>query len=151
MQQLNFPKYNFRFRNENGVVQLFDDVRRKYVVCTPEEWVRQNLVKFLIHEKNVPAGLISLEKEIKINGLSRRYDVLIADRSGKARLLIECKAPKVKITQDVFNQVAEYNLVFGVPYLMVSNGLQHYFCHISDERKISFLRELPDYDDLCES
>jgi type I site-specific restriction endonuclease len=136
--------------NREGKPVIFDDIRKKFLLCTPEEWVRQNLMRYFIREKYIPAGMIALEKQIRVHGLQRRYDAMVHDRSGQPLMLVECKAPEVKITQDVFQQIAEYNISFGVPYLFVSNGLKHYVCHVdSTLRKIKFLKELPVYSELC--
>ena len=149
MKELNLPYYRFRFKNDGTKSLIFDELRKKYLVCSPEEWVRQNLIKYLINEKNVPSSFISLEKEINLNELKRRYDALIHSHDGSPIMLVECKAPGIKIKQEVFTQIAEYNIVFKVPYLFVSNGIQHYVCRIDiEERKIEFLRELPDYQNL---
>ena len=148
LQELNLPKYKFRFEKRENQVFIFDSIRKKYILCTPEEWVRQHLIQFFIHEKSVPAGLISIEKEVHINGLSKRYDALIADKHGKPIVLIECKAPSVNISQDVFQQIAEYNLHFHVPYLFVSNGKSHYICKIGDNNTMRFLKVMPNYSDL---
>ncbi len=148
MQELNLPKYKFRFEKRDNHIFIFDTIRKKFILCTPEEWVRQHLIQYFIKEKSVPAGLISVEKAIHINGLSRRYDALIADKQGNPIVLIECKAPEVKISQEVFQQIAEYNLHFHVPYLFVSNGLSHYICRIGEENKISFLKVMPNYSEL---
>lgn len=150
MQELNLPKYEFRFELRNHQNYIFDSVRRKFILCTPEEWVRQNLIRYFIAEKKIPSGLISIEKEIKINQLSRRYDLMIANQLGKPAVLVECKAPKIKITQDVFQQIASYNLHFKVPYLFVSNGIQHYICQIDKNQNILFLKDMPDFSKLNE-
>lgn len=148
MQELNLPKYKFRIEKRENQTFIFDTIRKKLILCTPEEWVRQNLIQFFIQEKTVPAGLISIEKEVHINGLSKRYDALIANKFGKPIVLIECKAPSVKISQAVFQQIAEYNLHFHVPYLFVSNGLSHYICKIEENKSMKFLKEMPNYADL---
>ncbi|MDA3910452.1 MAG: type I restriction enzyme HsdR N-terminal domain-containing protein [Bacteroidales bacterium] len=148
MQELNLPKYKFRFEKRNNQNFIFDAIRKKFILCTPEEWVRQHLIQFFIQEKVVPAGLISVEKEVHINGLSKRYDALIADKQGKPIVLIECKAPSIKISQAVFQQIAEYNLHFHVPYLFVSNGLSHYICKIEGNNTMKFLKVMPNYSDL---
>ncbi|MEA1874579.1 MAG: type I restriction enzyme HsdR N-terminal domain-containing protein [Bacteroidota bacterium] len=148
MQELNLPKYKFRFEKRENQAFIFDAIRKKFILCTPEEWVRQHLIQYFIQEKRVPSGLISIEKAVHINGLSKRYDALIADKQGKPIVLIECKAPSVKISHTVFQQIAEYNLHFHVPYLFVSNGLSHYICKIDDDNKINFLKTMPEYPDL---
>ena len=148
MQALNLPRYDFRFEKRENQSYIFDNIRKKFILCTPEEWVRQNLIRYFIHEKSVPSGFISVEKEIRIHGKSRRYDIMIASNKGTPSVLVECKAPKVKISQDVFVQIAEYNIYFKVPYLFVSNGLSHYFCKINKDNEIEFLKQMPPYKDL---
>ncbi len=146
MQQLNFPSYNFRFKNNENKISIFDEIRKKFVILTPEEWVRQNVVKFLVEEKRYPKSYINVEKLIKINDLNKRYDVVVFEPDGKIFLLIECKAPEVKISQQTFDQIARYNLVLNASYLMVTNGLNHYFCQTDFENeKYNFLQELPNY------
>lgn len=145
MQELNLPFYNITFKEENGKQFIYDDIRKKYLSLTPEEWVRQNFIKYLISEKNVPASLIVIEKGLKLNELSKRADILIY-KDYSPILLVECKAPKVKITQDTFDQISRYNLTFKVPYLIVTNGLNHYCCKIDfDKNSYTFLEEIPDF------
>jgi type I site-specific restriction endonuclease len=147
-QPLNFPNYNFKIRTESEQAKIFDVFRKKYIVLTPEEWVRQHLATYLVEEKKYAKGLIELEKSLSLNSMQKRADILISDRSGKPYLLAECKAPSVKITQDTFEQIARYNLVFKVPFLVVSNGLEHYSCQIDfDTNKITFLKEIPAFKD----
>jgi type I site-specific restriction-modification system R (restriction) subunit len=148
MQPLNLPKYTFRFENRSNQEYIFDTVRKKFIICTPEEWVRQNIIQYLIHEKAVPTGFISIEKTIKINQMSRRYDILVANKSGEAIIIVECKSPSVKIQESAFQQIAQYNIHFQVPYLFVSNGLQHYFCRINHDKSMQFLQDIPIYSDL---
>ena len=144
MQQLNFPSYNFRFKNSENKVAIFDDIRKKFIILTPEEWVRQNTIQFLLQEKNYPKSYINVEKLIKINDISKRYDIVVFQPDGTIFLLIECKAPEVIITQETFNQIARYNLTLKAQYLMVTNGLNHYFCQMDfvNETYI-FLNDLP--------
>ena len=145
MQQLNFPSYNFRFKNSENKVAIFDDIRKKFIILTPEEWVRQNTIQFLLQEKNYPKSYINVEKLIKINDISKRYDIVVFQPDGTIFLLIECKAPEVIITQETFNQIARYNLTLKAQYLMVTNGLNHYFCQMNFEKEAYvFLEELPD-------
>jgi len=114
---------------------------------TSEEWVRQHVVRFLIQERNYPKSYINVEKLIKINDLTKRYDVIVYQPNGEIFLLIECKAPEVKIAQQTFDQIARYNLVLKAKYLMVSNGLNHYFCQMDFENeKYVFLKELPSFE-----
>jgi len=149
MQDLNLPSYDFRLKQEDGQNRIFDEVRKKYVALTPEEWVRQNFVRFMINEKSVPAGLIIMEKKLVMNTMTRRPDVLIHDRKGNAVMIIECKAPEIKISQDTFDQIARYNSVVRVPYLVVTNGLQHYCCEMDYQHNTyRFLDDVPDYEEL---
>ena len=146
MQNLNFPTYSFRFKNSENKVSIFDEIRKKFILLTPEEWVRQHVVQFLLQDKKYPKSYINVEKLIKINDLSKRYDVVVFQPNGEIFLLIECKAPEVAISQQTFDQIARYNLVLKAKYLMVTNGLNHYFCQMDFENeKYVFLKELPEY------
>ncbi|UGS22548.1 type I restriction enzyme HsdR N-terminal domain-containing protein [Flavobacterium channae] len=146
MQNLNFPNYFFRFKNSENKVSIFDEIRKKFILLTPEEWVRQHVVQFLLQDKKYPKSYINVEKLIKINDLSKRYDVVVFQPNGEIFLLIECKAPEVPISQQTFDQIARYNLVLKAKYLMVTNGLNHYFCQMDFENeKYVFLKELPEY------
>mgnify|MGYP006198201219 FL=1 len=146
MQKLNFPTYSFRFKNSENKVSIFDEIRKKFILLTPEEWVRQHVVQFLLQDKKYPKSYINVEKLIKINDLSKRYDGVVFQPNGEIFLLIECKAPEVPISQQTFDQIARYNLVLKAKYLMVTNGLNHYFCQMDFENeKYVFLRELPEY------
>ena len=127
-------------------MSIFDEIRKKFILLTPEEWVRQHVVQFLLQDKKYPKSYINVEKLIKINDLSKRYDVVVFEPNGEIFLLIECKAPEVPISQQTFDQIARYNLVLKAKYLMVTNGLNHYFCQMDFENeKYVFLRELPEY------
>lgn len=144
MQELNFPKYSFRFKSSENKLAVFDEIRKKFILLTPEEWVRQNVVQYLLQEKKYPKFLTNIEKVIKINDLTKRYDVVVYNSDGSIFLLVECKAPNVKITQETFNQIARYNLALKAEYLMVTNGIHHYFCKMDFENeKYVFLKELP--------
>ena len=146
MQKLHFPTYTFRFKNSENKIAIFDEIRKKFILLTPEEWVRQHVVQFLLQEKNYPKSHINVEKLIKINDLNKRYDIVVYQPNGELFLLIECKAPEVKISQQTFDQIARYNLVLNAKYLMVSNGLNHYFCQMDFENeKYVFLKELPSF------
>jgi hypothetical protein len=146
MKKLNFPVYSFRFKNSENKVAIFDEIRKKFILLTPEEWVRQHTIQFLLNENQYPKSYINVEKLIKINDLSKRYDVVVFQPNGEIYLLIECKAPEVQITQQTFDQIARYNLVLKAKYLMVTNGLNHYFCQMDFENeKYVFLNELPAY------
>ena len=127
-------------------MSIFDEIRKKFILLTPEEWVRQHVVQFLLQDKNYPKSYINVEKLIKINDLSKRYDGVVFQPNGEIFLLIECKAPEVAISQQTFDQIARYNLVLKAKYLMVTNGLNHYFCQMDFENeKYVFLKELPEY------
>ncbi|WP_281225130.1 type I restriction enzyme HsdR N-terminal domain-containing protein [Flavobacterium aquiphilum] len=151
MQNLNFPNYSFRFKNSENKVSIFDIIRKKFIILTPEEWVRQHVVQFLLEEKRYPKSLINVEKVLMVNGLRKRYDVVVFNPDGTIFVLIECKAPEVKISQAVFDQIARYNMTLDADFLMVTNGLNHYFCKMDFENeKYEFLRELPDYREKIE-
>ncbi|MBX9888802.1 MAG: type I restriction enzyme HsdR N-terminal domain-containing protein [Flavobacteriaceae bacterium] len=146
MQKLNFQQYDFRFKNSENKVSIFDEIRKKFIVLTPEEWVRQHVVRFLLEEKKYPKSLINVEKVLKVNGLRKRYDAVVFNTAGEIQVLVECKAPEVKITQATFDQIARYNITMNAQYLMVTNGLNHYFCQMDFENeKYVFLPQLPDY------
>ncbi|WP_293890246.1 type I restriction enzyme HsdR N-terminal domain-containing protein [Flavobacterium sp.] len=148
MQKLNFPSFSFRFKNSENKVSIFDDIRKKFIQLTPEEWVRQNTIQFLLQEKKYPKSYLNIEKLIKINDRIKRYDIVVFRPDGTIFLLIECKAPEIKITQETFDQIARYNLKLNAEYLMVTNGLNHYFCQMDFEKEqYVFLKELPDLDD----
>lgn len=143
---MNFPTYSFRFKNSENKVSIFDEIRKKFIVLTPEEWVRQHVIQYLLQDRNYPKSYINVEKLIKVNGLSKRYDGIVFKPNGEIFLLIECKAPEVPISQDTFDQIARYNLELKAQYLMVTNGLNHYFCQMDFENeKYVFLKELPDF------
>lgn len=146
IQKLNLPEYNFRIKQDKGKQLIFDTIRRKYIVLTPEEWVRQNFIQYLINEKDYPKSLMAVERQVIINDMQRRFDLLIYDRKGQPYLITEFKAPNIKIAQDTFDQVVRYNMALLVKIVIVSNGLQHYVCRIDyDKNSYSFLREIPEY------
>ncbi|MBC5838060.1 type I restriction enzyme HsdR N-terminal domain-containing protein [Flavobacterium muglaense] len=146
MQKLNFPSYDFRFKNSENKIAIFDEIRKKFIILTPEEWVRQHVVSFLLAEKNYPKSLINVEKVLKVNGLRKRYDAVVYNPDGTIFILVECKAPEIKISQATFDQIARYNMTMKAQYLMVTNGLNHYFCQMDYENeRYQFLPELPDY------
>lgn len=144
IQNLNFPKYSFRLKNSENKPLVFDEIRKKFVVLTPEEWVRLHVVQFLLKEKNYPKSLINVEKQLKLNNITKRYDVVVFNNDGSIFLIVECKAPSVEITQLTFDQIARYNLALDAQYLMVTNGQTHYFCQMDFENKrYIFLKEIP--------
>lgn len=155
IQKLNLPEYSFKFRSSgNGSqrTQIFDIIRKKYVALTPEEWVRQNFIQYLLSVKKCPLSLMAIEMGLKYNTLQKRGDVVVHDTSGNPWLIVECKAPSVKITQEAFDQVASYNMSLKVKYIVVTNGLNHYCCEIDHiARTYKFVEEIPVYDLSIES
>ena len=149
LQPLQLPPYPFKISDENGQLTLFDVIRKKNIVITPEEWVRQHFVQYLINQKHYPKTLIKLEGGHKLHGMPKRSDIVIYNSAGEKILLVECKAPSVTVDQKTFDQVARYNMVHKVNLLAVSNGLQHYYCRIDFEAgNYQFITELPDYREL---
>lgn len=150
MQPLHLPPYPYRTRTQQGRTAIYDRLRRRYVALTPEEWVRQHFVHFLIDHKHFPALLMANEVSLTLNGTTRRCDTVLCHRDGgQPRLIVEYKAPTVEITQAVFNQIAAYNSVLRADYLIVSNGLQHYCYHVDYATDTGrFLPDIPDYSEL---
>lgn len=145
MQALNFPPYRFRFKNSENSLAIFDILRKKFVLLSPEEWVRQHTIHFLIEQKKFSKNLLNVEKALKVNGLVKRYDVVAYHSDGNIRLLVECKAPHIKIDQTTFDQIARYNLSLNADYLMLTNGLQHFFCQLDYENQnYIFMPDLPE-------
>ena len=143
MLQLDFPNYTFKIKNSGNGDYIFDEIRKKYIKLTKEEWVRQNCVKFLINEKNFSPVLINIEKTIKINKLIKRYDIVVYKADGGIKLLVECKSPDIKINQKTFDQIAIYNMNLKSELLMVTNGLRHYYCEINYNNKCyTFLKDI---------
>jgi len=151
MEQLNLPKISLITRvNSKGKTEIFDSFRKKYVLLTPEEWVRQHIAYFLVNQLQVPINLIALEKKIIMNRLNRRFDIVVYTRDINPLLIIECKAANVNITQDVFNQAARYNTVLKAPFLLITNGLTHHACKLDFEKSnIQYLNALPLYSEMC--
>lgn len=142
---LSFPQAELKLTRKEGQVFVWCIIRKKSLVLTPEEWVRQHLIHFLIQEKQIPIGLIAAEMAIEINQLSRRCDVVVFGKDGKPKLIVECKAPEINLTEKTFNQIAQYNAALNVDLLMVTNGLQHIVCQIDRENsQLNYLEELPD-------
>ena len=142
---LSFPQAELKLTRKEGQVFVWCIVRKKSLVLTPEEWVRQHLIHFLIQEKQIPIGLIAAEMAIEINQLSRRCDVVVFGIDGKPRLIVECKAPEINLTEKTFNQIAQYNAALNVDLLMVTNGLQHIVCQIDRKNtQLNYLEELPE-------
>jgi len=152
LKQLNLPQYSFRITGKEGNEMILDPLRKKYVKLTPEEWVRQNFVQYLISEGKYPPGLIGIEVLFKFNKLKRRVDILVHDRTGIPILIVECKSPDIKIDEDVCEQIATYNMKYKVPYLIVTNGIHHYAFTIDHQAmKFEYLLVIPLYEDIIES
>ena len=144
MKKLNFPNYEFRLKKDGQKRFIFDLIRKKYIELTSEEWVRQNCVQFLIEEKKISRFSIAIEKEIEFNGLKKRFDIVSYSSEGKINLLVECKAPNIEINQKTFDQILIYNKILKSKYLMVTNGINHYYCKINEERNnIKFIANFP--------
>ncbi len=149
MSDLNLPSFEAKIRKKNDIVEIFDPLRKKYVMLTPEEWVRQHFVQYLIAEKQYPGSLIANETGIKLNSLVKRCDTVIYNRQLEPLMIIEYKRPDVMITQDVFDQITRYNSVLKVPYLVVSNGITHHCCRLNYEYlSYEYLTEIPPYSEI---
>ena len=150
MHRLNLPDYTPRLRDGNkGKREIFDGIRKRYVRLTPEEWVRQNFLNFMVADLGFPASLIVVEAELTYNQMKKRFDILACYSDGSPCLVVECKAPSVEVTQAVFDQAAMYNMTLLADYLVVTNGLTHYACHIDHEKRTyTFLKQLPTYHTL---
>ena len=152
MLALNLPAYDTKITENDGKKQIFDTLRRCYVALTPEEWVRQHFVHYLLEYKGYPQALMGNEIVITLNGMNRRCDTVVYDKVLKPRVIIEYKAPGVKISKEVFAQISRYNLILKVDYLIVSNGLQHYCCKMDYEKNtFTFLQEIPEYNKIIEA
>ncbi|HCY40989.1 MAG TPA: restriction endonuclease subunit R [Prolixibacteraceae bacterium] len=146
MQKLNLPEYSFRIKVAEGKSSIFDSLRKKFVRLTPEEWVRQNFIQFLIVEKKFPVSLIVVEAGVKVNNNPQRADMIVFDRSGIPALVAEFKAPEVKISQQTFDQIVRYNMQLKVKFLIVSNGLDHFCCSINyADNSYAFIPEIPEF------
>ena len=149
MYELNLPKYGIKIKNDKGHQSIFDVLRRKYVALTPEEWVRQHFVHFLIEHKGYPKALMANEIQLAIGNKKLRCDSVLYDRTLRPRMIIEYKAPTENITQKVFDQITIYNMLLHVDYLVVSNGIKHYCCRMDyANQKYLFLEDIPDYQNL---
>ncbi len=151
MKELNLPQYSFKIKGKEGNELILDPLRKKYVRLTPEEWVRQNFISYLINAGNYPPGLIGVEVLFKLNSLKRRVDILVHNRQGKPVMIVECKAPEVKIDDKVFEQIVTYNMGFRLPYIVVTNGMLHYACRVyPDEKRYEFMNFIPLYEDIAD-
>ena len=151
MQTLNLPQTELKLQQRDDALYVFDVLRRRYVRLTPEEWVRQHFVHFLVQYKGFPQELLANEVSLSLNKTTKRCDTVLYGRHAEPMMIVEYKAPHIQLSQRTFDQICRYNIVLRVPYLIVSNGLQHYCCHIDLERQTYvFLHEIPDYKDINE-
>lgn len=149
MFQLNLPSFKTNIIKQDNKYLIYDFVRNKYVTITPEEWVRQHFIHYLVECKHYPKNLLNNEVEINLNGTRKRCDTVLYKRNLTAKMIIEYKAPHINIAQNVFDQIVRYNIILKVEYLIVSNGYNHYCCKIDyKNQKYNFLPEIPDYADL---
>lgn len=145
MDALTLPPFEYKVKRQGETVLIFDVIRKKFVVLTPEEWVRQHLIHYLLKVKACPPALIAVEREINLYGLARRFDLVVFDREGKPWLLVECKAPSVLLTRQVFDQAFRYNISLAAPYVAVTNGIDHYCGKIDSRRGFVLLGDFPDF------
>ncbi len=137
---------NLTTKEEDGKKWIFDPIRKKYLVLLPEELVRQLLLQYLIEVKKYPAGRINIEKQLTVLSSKRRFDLVIYDKNAKPKILIECKAPNIKITQKTFDQIAKYNLAIQADFLLVSNGIETFCCEMNyQNQSFTFIDKIPDF------
>lgn len=147
--ELNLPSFDIRLQRDDEGVKIFDRLRKKFIILTPEEWVRQHFVNYLINHKGFPESLMANEIGITLNGTRRRCDTVVFDKHGSPMVIVEYKASSIVISQSTFDQIVRYNMVLHARYLIVSNGMNHYCCRIDyDNMSYDFLKEVPDYADL---
>lgn len=144
MLKIDYPSYNFRIKKENNKSRIFDEVRRRWISLTPEEWVRQNFLQYLIHNKKYPASLIAVEKEIQLGELKKRFDIVVY-RKNAPWVIIECKGPEVSITENTIHQVLRYNIPLRGSILVVTNGVQSFAAEMIEEKLYS-LDHLPEWE-----
>ena len=146
MKNLNFSEFKMRVKNKENMNFIFDIIRKKWFLLTKEEWVRQHCINFLVYNKQYPISLITIEKKILVNGLTKRYDIVVYSQTAEVIILVECKGYNINIDQDVFDQLSKYNLKLKSKYLMVSNGLSHFFFSINyNLNEYSFIKDLPSH------
>ncbi len=149
MFSLNLPAFEAKIITRDGKRSIFDVIRRRYVTLTPEEWVRQHFVHFLMTHKGYPQALMANEVQVQLNGTKKRCDTVLYRRDLTARMIVEYKAPEVEITQKVFDQITRYNMVLKVDYLIVSNGIPALCCRMDyEQNSYTFLQDIPDYASL---
>jgi hypothetical protein len=146
MQKLNLPEFAYSLKKDDGKILIFDSIRKKHLVLTPEEWVRQHFINYLVASLRYPKSLIKIEGGLIYNKLSKRTDIVVFDRTGHPWMVVECKSPDLKINQDVVRQASMYNASLKAKYIVVTNGLVHFCASTNwEENKIELLNELPVY------
>ena len=146
MYELNLPKFKIHLGGTREKPEIFDFLRRRYVKLTPEEWVRQHFVHWLVEKKGYPKGLLGNEIELRVADKKLRCDSVLYDQQTRPRMIIEYKAPTIPLSQKVFDQISAYNLLLHVDYLVISNGMEHYCCRMNYENNsYDFLQDIPDY------
>ena len=149
MQELNLPSYPFNVKRNADVLQIFDIIRKKWVVLQPEEWVRQHVVWYLIEEKGYPASLIAIEKSLLVNKLQKRFDIVLHNNIGKPLIIVECKAPGIKISEDTLYQALRYNSIIRAPYILLTNGLEMYYGKLNfTDASFSYIQDIPFYKEI---
>ena len=149
MQKLNLPNYSIKLKKDNNKVLVFDPIRKKYIILSPEEWVRQNFIQFLINEKGYPQSLISVERGIDVGNTKKRCDIILFNNKGIPKIIVECKAYSIQVSQQAFDQIARYNMQLKSDLLVVTNGMQHYICRMDHENMCyKFLKEIPKYSEM---
>jgi len=143
MDPLNFPDYTFRLSKLDQTELIYDPIRKKNIVLTPEEWVRQHVIAFLVQTQKYPMSLIAVERMITFNRLKKRFDVLVYNKNGRPEILIECKAPEVKLSSETLFQISTYNMVYKVPYLFISNGMKHLLFQLNDAGNYISVEQFP--------
>lgn len=152
MYKLNLPPYKFKVKERKGNRLIFDEIRRKWIKLTPEEWVRQNFAKYLISDVQYPSSLLAIEMPLKLNTMDRRADIVVYNKKKEPKLIVECKAPEIKLNQAVLEQVANYNIVLKVDFLIVTNGIKHYCCKMDYKKNdCKFVTQIPRYSDIVSS
>ena len=144
MLVINYPEPGFRIKTEDGRDLIFDPLRKKWIALTPEEWVRQNFIQYLLQVKNYPASLVALEKKIRLGELAKRFDILVYDRDHQPWMMVECKSTDIRLDQPVLEQVLRYNISVPVKYLVITNGNDH-FGWVRSEGRLDLINELPDH------
>ncbi|MGL1885964.1 MAG: type I restriction enzyme HsdR N-terminal domain-containing protein [Reichenbachiella sp.] len=149
MEKLALPTFNFKIRESNGQQQIWDDYRKKYIVITPEEWVRQHFLRYMEEYLNYPKSLMKVEGGLEYNRMKKRPDIVAFGNSGQPLVVVECKAPEIKIDQSVFEQASVYNKIIKAKYIIATNGVNHFCCVQNHETGTSsFMDEIPAYHDI---